>query len=168
MDASMLVNLALAILASHHMGRQEPQIVTSLDTKGEIQFEIDSSHGCVLRNLSIRGRQVQATDDGIWSGIKVGGQWYTSAQAEKPAKVKREGQTVTISGIEYGAPGLRVAESWTLTPGFDTIRWSVDRKYINAGAIEDTAMPRLPFATMSTWTGALLGTGGVAWCKLFD
>jgi len=36
------------------------------------------------------------------------------------------------------------------------------------GIIEDTCFPGWDFQDMSTWTGALLGNGGVAWGKLFD
>ncbi len=50
----------------------------------------------------------------------------------------------------------------------DHIVWRVERSYLNGGTIDDTYFPGWDFQEMSTWTGALLGNGGVAWAKLFD
>ena len=63
--------------------------------------------------------------------------------------------------------GVEMNETWTFTVQPDGITWRIARKYLSGGTLEDTYFPGWDF-TDKSWTGALLGTGGVAWFKLFD
>jgi hypothetical protein len=46
--------------------------------------------------------------------------------------------------------------------------WRIDAHALSGRTLEDTYFPGWDFNDMTTWTEALLGHGGVAWCKLFD
>ncbi len=132
---------------------------------GNLVLSVD--RGSVF-NLWVRGRSVGSNTSPLCSGIKVDGKWYTSQNLEAPPIIKRFKNGLKISRIEYGGGGVTVSEIWTLSTSKDAIRWRIERKYLSAGNLDDTAMPKMTFAGMNTWTGAILGTGGVAWGKLFD
>ena len=76
--------------------------------------------------------------------------------------------SVTISAIRFGPPGMEVTETWRFSVRPDDIAWRIDRTYRNSGMLEDSCFPAWDFENRSTWTGALVGDGGVAWAKLFD
>jgi hypothetical protein len=82
--------------------------------------------------------------------------------------VKTAGNTVTVTDINFGGGGINVTETWRFTVNADSIGWSIDRVYHSEGTVDDTYFPGWDFNNISTWTGALLGNGGVAWCKFFD
>ena len=73
---------------------------------------------------------------------------------------------VVIRGICFGGNGANVEESWIFTENQDSIRWRIERTYTDKTQLDDTCFPGWNFSDMETWTGALLDTGGVAWCKL--
>ncbi|RYG49026.1 hypothetical protein EON79_02665 [bacterium] len=150
------------------LGEPGRQTATIQDLSGNVKLRLAFSEGCIVDRLEISGRQVLDPAKGIWSGIKVGGGWHTTASLEHPPKVTRSGNRLTVAGIRYGGGGFRIVEGWTLIAGKDSIEWKIDRRYLDGGTLEDTAMPLASFADMTTWTGALLGTGGVAWGKLLD
>ncbi|RYG36182.1 hypothetical protein EON81_10505, partial [bacterium] len=132
-----------------------------------LQLRLNYAQGCIVDRLEVLGKEVVGKGKGLWSGIHVGGKWFTSVQSVPP-KVSRKGNRLTVAGIAYAGGGVRVAESWTLTAKADSVDWKIDRRYLDAGTLDDSAMPMLGFSDMTTWTGALLGTGGVAWGKLLD
>jgi len=137
------------------------------DGSGKLKIRLSFAKGCRLDRLDVMGREVVSPAKGLWSAVKFGGRWLTSANLAHPPKISATGNQLRISGIEYGE-GVRVVEGWTFTAKEDSIRWEIRRRYLDAGMLEDTAMPQASFSTMDTWTGALLGTGGVAWGKLLD
>jgi len=123
---------------------------------------------CVLDQVSVGGRQVVASDTGVCSAIKISGQWFTTRAGIPTPRVATTPDTLTVTGIRFGGGGMEVSEDWRFTVQPDRIIWRIDRTYHSAGTVEDTCFPGWDFRDMSTWTGALLGDGGVAWCKLFD
>lgn len=140
-------------------------------------YALMSTHGLAMRiqtvgplvvdSLKVQDQEVLDPKAGIVSGIEVGGKWYTSRSSPQPT-VRDEKDGITISGIRFGGGGIQVEEIWRFVTKPAGIEWAIDRRYLTGGQIEDTACPGWNFASMSTWTGAILGTGGVAWCKLFD
>jgi hypothetical protein len=141
---------------------------TIADGTGQIKLGLNFAKGCVVESLLVAGRQVLDPANGVWSGIKLSGRWFTSATLSKRPVVSIQGKMLKVAGIAYSGGDFRVEETWTLSTQADSIRWKVDRTYLSGGTFDDTAMPHFSFASLSTWTGALLGTGGVAWAKLFD
>jgi hypothetical protein len=83
-------------------------------------------------------------------------------------KVKAVNDTLIIDGIIFGEKGNMVSEKWIFQPDSDYIDWTIERTYQGNMTLEDTGFPEWSFKSMETWTGALLGTGGVAWCRFFD
>ncbi len=144
------------------------QVATVADGTGTLSITVNTGRGCRIGSVQVHRRQAVDADAGMWSGIKVGNRWYTSVSSLHRPKVSKVGNQLLIRGIEFGGGGIRVAETWTLSPIKDSIRWKIDRTYLDSGVLEDTSMPQATFPTMNWWTGALLGTGGVAWGKLFD
>jgi hypothetical protein len=109
-----------------------------------------------------------ADHSGAWTGVKVDGQWHTTLQNLATPKVSTTKDTVTIRGLNFTGGGVEFRETWQFTARPDRIHWRIEREYLTGGMIEEVALAGWDFADMSTWTGALLGHGGVAWCKLFD
>ena len=143
-------------------------VATVRDGTGNLRLKLSFAKGCVVKELIVDGRQVLSPTKGIWSGIKIGNRWFTSATLAQRPKLSKTADSLHISGITYQGDSLRVEEGWTLTAKSDCIQLKIDRHYLDAGTLQDSAMPQASFANMSTWTGALLGTGGVAWTKLLD
>ncbi len=130
---------------------------------------------CLLDQFMVGGRQVvseprvsPADGGGVYSAIKFGGEWFTTRAGIPTPRVKSTSNTVTVTGIRFGPPEMEVSEIWRFTVRAGGIDWRVDRIYRNSGTLEDACFPDWDFQDMSTWTGALLGNGGVAWTRLFD
>ena len=144
------------------------QTITIADSPRDLTLRLRYDARCVLDQVRVGGRNVVATNSGAWTGVKVGGQWYTTRQNMGTPKVSTTEDTATISGILCSGGGTQFKETWNFTAGEDRILWRIEREYLNGGLVEDVGFAGWDFAGMSTWTGALLGQGGVAWCKLFD
>jgi hypothetical protein len=138
------------------------------DGSGRLEIRLNYARGCVIDRMKTLGLEVASEEKGFRSGIQIGDRWYTTAELAKPPTVVREGDRLRVSGIEYGAEGMRVIEGWTFTVKADSLTWKIDRRYLDAGTLDGTAMPLMTFRSMDAWKGALLGTGGVAWGKLLD
>jgi hypothetical protein len=121
---------------------------------------------CILDRFVVRGREVVPTATGVCTGIQVAGQWHVTRSIPTP-KVTVNENTVTVTDIAVKAGGVETNETWTFIVRADDITWRIARKYLSGGTVEDTYFPGFDFTDRS-WTGALLGTGGVAWFKLFD
>lgn len=134
------------------------------EASGRLQIRLNFSKGCAIDQFQIQGKDVLSAQSGISSGVKIAGRWISTAALIHPPHVALVRGILRVSDIEFG----RVSESWTFQVRGGTIRWKIQRRYLDGAAIEETAMPQFTFASMSMWTGALLGTGGVAWPKLFD
>lgn len=133
---------------------------------GHLRLRLNTQGRCVIDALEVHGRQVLAPD-GAWSGVKAWGLWSDSRRLDSPV-ITNKGDAVTVSGIRYGWPGPSVEETWTFTPEADSIRWRIERTYSRCAFLDDASLPAFHFGSMSTWTAALLDTGGVAWPKLLD
>jgi hypothetical protein len=160
-----LIAACAAIACSQQISR-DATTVTMTDGGGRLNLRLNLTRGCEIDRLLIRGRSVLG--EGMASGFKMGGQWFTTRKLDHPPKVAVEGNEVRVRGISLEGGGVRATEQWTFEVAKGGIRWRIDRIYSSPGTLDDTAMPSMSFKDMSTWTGALLGTGGVAWCKLFD
>lgn len=148
-----------------HDAQHKSIVLSSGD--GNLVLRLSYDGHCKVEQLRVRGRDVLA-GPGASSGIKMGGEWFTSAASlPQPLHVAESANSLTVSGILLG-PAKEVSETWHFAVEQDGIRWQIDRTYEAEGSIEDSAFPGFDFRDLSTWTGALLGHGGVAWGKLFD
>ena len=109
-----------------------------------------------------------ATNSGAWTGVKIGGQWCMRRQKIAMPRVSTTEDTATISDIVCTGGAVSFKETWRFTARDDQILWRIERDYLTGDRVDDSGFASWDFANMSTWTGALLGHGGVAWCRLFD
>lgn len=142
--------------------------VTLSDGTRDLVLRLNYDGRCLLDRVSVGRREVVREDTGVCSAIKVSGQWFTTRSGIPTPEVTASSNTLTVAGIQFGGGGVNVAETWRFTVHSDRIVWRVDRTYAAGGTLEDTGFPEWDFRDLSTWTGALLGHGGVAWGKLFD
>ncbi len=160
--------LAFAALFSGSLQSSPDGRITLRSRDNRIEMTLDLDHKCVVSDLKIAGRLVGSTGRAATSGIKIGDAWITTAELATSPKMVLDGKSIQITGIRFGNEKTKVAENWTFTTGADSIQWKIDRRYLAGGILADSSSPIWSFRAMDTWTGALLGTGGVAWCKLFD
>jgi hypothetical protein len=149
--------------------------VTLSDAGHKLVLSLNYDGRCILDEVRVGGRLVVGVAEssplaggGVYSAIKIGDQWFSTRAGVDTPQVQVTSNTVTVTGIRFGRTDMEVLETWRFTVNADHIVWRVDRTYPTAGTIEDTCFPGWDFLDMSTWTGALLGHGGVAWTKLFD
>jgi hypothetical protein len=144
------------------------KFVTVSDADGSLVVRLSYDGQCVLDRVGVRGREVIAAKTGVSSGVKVGDKWYTARSLAKAPRVSVTDAGVTVDDIDFGGDGVHVNETWVLEVRPYEIVWTIRRRYLSGGTVEDTCIPSWEFAEMSTWTGALLDNGGVAWCRFLD
>jgi hypothetical protein len=138
------------------------------DQKGNLVLNIDCNNKCVIDNVETFGMTVVSDQYGVFSSAREDGRLYSTRSGIKSPVVTTAGKLVTIEGIVFGRKENQISEKWIFTPGTDWIDWTIERTYSGNTTLEDTGNPEWSFNSMDTWTGALLGTGGVAWCRFFD
>lgn len=143
------------------------RLVTIADAGGQLVLRLNYGGQCVLDYVSVRGRPVVSPVPGVCTGFKVGDRWHTTADVTD-AKIAVTDDSVTVSGITLTGGGVTARETWIFRSLADHVTWRIDRRYETGGTLEDISLPGWTFDGMTTWTGALLGTGGVAWCRLLD
>lgn len=142
--------------------------ITISDKNKNLVLHLSYSNKCVLGNVEVMKQKVVTDAAGIFSAIQVGDKWFSTTSGIPTPKVSATANAVEISNIVFGEPNNRITERWTFRSSDNYIDWTIERKYPRSITFHDTGFPQWSFDNMNTWTGALLGTGGVAWCKLFD
>jgi len=143
------------------------------DARHNLVLSLSYDCQCVLDRVSVGGRPVVGAPSpagvgGVYSAVKFEDRWFDTRAGLPTPHVQATSNTVTITGIRFGPAGMEVLEDWRFTLETDRILWRIDRTYQTAGTIQDAGFPGWDFLDLSTWTGALLGEGGVAWTRLFD
>lgn len=138
------------------------------DKAGSLVLIVDYDEKLIVSRLDVLGQTPVSNDDGVFSAVKIDDQWFTTKAGITTPEVSIAKDRVTIDKILYGDRDNPIKEKWVFVANVDYVDWSIERKYPAAARIEDTGFPQWSFNNMETWTGALLGTGGVAWAKLFD
>ena len=138
------------------------------DRQGNLVLKIDCNNKCVIDTVATFGNDVVSNKYGVISSAKVNGTQYTTGSGIQSPVVTSDGNHVTIDGIVFGEEENRISEKWIFTPDTSWIDWTIVRTYSGNSTLEDTGYPQWSFNSMDSWTGALLGTGGVAWCRFFD
>jgi len=146
----------------------EKKLVTVADARSNLVLRLSYSRRCLLDRVVVHARQVVNPETGVCSAIQISNRWYTTRGGIPSPRVEVAGNRVTVSGIQFGGGGVEVEETWSFTAESDRILWRIDRTCFSGGTLDDTCFPGWDFSGLSTWTGALLGHGGVAWCRLFD
>ena len=138
------------------------------DGNHNLSLTISYQNKCMINQVKVLNHPVLANGKGVASAVKINDSWETTLSGIESPIVKIVDNQVTINNIVFGSSDNAIQESWIFQPHTDYIDWTIERVYPGRMTLEDTGFPIWSFDTMDTWTGALLGTGGVAWCKLFD
>ena len=169
---AILLSLALATEATARVTHDAAaRTVDISDGTGRLELRLGYDHRCVIDRVLVAGRDVVAPNHGTWTGLKAGGEWLTTARLPASPSVSVTAEGAVIRDIlcpGARSEGLGFRETWTFTTEAGRILWRIDREYLGKGEVEDVALAGWDFATLRTWTGGLLGHGGVAWAKLFD
>src|SRR5262249_15000226 len=142
---------------------QQNKQVTLSDAGHNLVLRLNYDGKCILDQVNVGGRQVvngevnSTAGGGVFSAIKLGDEWFDSRMCISTPQISTTSNTVSVTGIRFGAAAMEVSETWRFTVESDRIVWRVDRTYETSGTMEDTCFPRWDFLSMSTWTGALLG-----------
>ena len=162
-QTSILTKGQIPVLQNTETGRIKIQ-----DKKGNLRLSLDYNNKCVIDYVEILGHAVVSNREGVCSSIKSNGKLFSTGSGIGSPDVKTEGERIIIDSIRFGEKGNLVMEKWIFQPAADYIDWTIERTYERNMSIEDTGFPEWSFDNMETWTGALPGTGGVAWCRFFD
>jgi len=163
-----LPGLGVAIARAGVSNDPANHLLTISDDSGQLSLKLDYDTKSLVKEASVRGRQVLSIY-GACSAIKTtDGNWYTTRDGIVSPTVTVNGNVATVSGIDFGGSGVTVAETWTFTAKPNSITWKIDRNYPAAGTLMDTYFPGWDFASGTTWTGGLLDNGGVAWMSLLN
>lgn len=138
------------------------------DKKGDLVIHINYDNKCVLDYVKTSGHVSVSGNSGVFSSIKLEGQWFTTSTDLPLPKVTVIAGRIIIRDILFGMENHKINEKWIFQTYDDHIEWTIERTYPEDMSPEDTGIPQWTFDNMETWTGALTGTGGVAWCRLFD
>ncbi len=142
--------------------------VTLSDKGSNLVLRLNYNGCCRLDRVIVRGREV-AGGSGVASGICLDGQWFTTRTGIATPKVAVKGDTVTVTGIEFGKPGSEVVrETWQFAAHAEGIEWRITRRYSTAATLTDAAFPEWDFSNLFTWTGGMLDDGGVVWNKYLE
>lgn len=136
------------------------------DAKGNLILGLHYGDGCYLDRIIVNGTEVTGSESVVYSGIKFGGQYFSSRVPLREPKVTVGGDSVVVDHLLYGSEAFPVAEKWVFHAGENDITWRIERRYPRRGTLEESAFPCWQFDSMKTWDGALLDNGGVAWNHL--
>ncbi|GAA4313347.1 hypothetical protein GCM10023149_09080 [Mucilaginibacter gynuensis] len=161
--------LLYAFQPAHAAEKAVPGIINNTTAKEitistpdkNLSIVIDYSTGCVVKKLSIKGKNVLSAS-GIYTGLRIGGDKFSSAEVLNNIKVTNNTQDITLSNISYTAG---VKETWGFKLNGDKIVWNITRDYATDLHLEDMAFPKWNFANLNVWKGGIIDNGGMVWCK---
>lgn len=136
------------------------------DSARHLMLHLSYSNGIVIDRVIINNGNADTVKGKCYSGVVVGGQWFSSLNSNQVPTINVKDNQVVVSGIVFGNDTFLVKEEWTFQIDKDDIQWQIERQYLNNGTITRNFFPRWEFDSIGTWDGALLDNGGVAWNHL--
>ncbi len=133
-----------------------------------LMFNLKYTDGCYFNHVEVSGEQVIDSAKGVFTSIKIDGQWFSSRDESTLPRVTLNGDSVFVDNIRYGNKDHFVEERWQLIALQDAIEWRIQRRNVGEGNVEDAASAEWVFSDMEMWTGAILDNGGVAWNRLLE
>jgi hypothetical protein len=137
--------------------------ITLSDSTGKLVMRVSYQDPCAVDRIVVMGRDLLTGHAGIRSMLKPVSSY--PAPSPVPPTVSVTDRKVIITGIRLDAG---VTETWTFEPLAGGVDWRIDQTCPSPVPVEFSWSPEWVFPSMSTWTAALLGDGGVAWFALFD
>ena len=138
--------------------------ISSGDT--QMKLRVNYNNGCFIDSFQVKNTQVIDQENGISSAVNINNYWHLSKYESKSASADITGNSVTINNISYGPETSTIRENWTFTALDDKIDWHISRAIPSDMIVDAAANSHWEFADMTTWTGAILDNGAVAWSKL--
>ena len=134
----------------------------------KLQITIDYDFKCVVTDMKVNGEPVLSSKSGIYSGIRTSIANYSTQKLVASPQVETKNDRVTLSGIGYGEEKTPINETWTFIITETDIRFDIERTVTEPFLTEEVSFPTVNFKRISTWDGAFLGYGGLAWFYLFN
>lgn len=134
----------------------------------KLNLTLDYNKKANISSLSINGRKAIQGDSGIFSKITTKENSYSSLNLFSDPVISVSGNTITLSGIQYGDNSFSINETWTFSINADSIQFDMDRTLSKAILAEKVGFPVCMFNKMDTWEGAYQDYGGIAWFYLFN
>ncbi len=147
--------------------RPAEKTITLTDGAGQLTLVLDYAQGATLREVYAGGDEILGQGGLVWTGGEVGDTAMSSLVSTPPVVACTE-SGATVAGIRPGGSTSAMEERWFFFPRPRGIQWRIERTYHEAVELHQVLTPCWEFQPFSRWTGALLGTGGVAWFRLFD
>lgn len=145
------------------------------DRGSNLVLRLNLAGRCEVEEVWVRGRSVARPGAGAFTGIRISNQWFTTRSNQVSVKANAEKNRLVVSGIRLGPPEFPVEERWTFSAaarepagGAPGLGWKIERRYPGPATVQDSVMPAWNFGSLTTWTGALLDNGGVAWNRYLD
>ncbi len=168
----LLASFSLTVNAQKHKSGIEfdktSNSVSLSDSLGDISIHLRCGKGCEIDGLIIKGNSVVSDGKSIYTGFSQGSETFSSAKSAVIPKVSIAKNIVTLSEIRYGKSTFGIEESWVFTVLKNNILWQIKRSYLNDGTLDCNFLPAWTFNSMQTWDGAMINSGGVAWCRFLE
>ncbi|MEO8416614.1 MAG: hypothetical protein ABI472_23315 [Ginsengibacter sp.] len=145
---------------------QQSRVVTFGNSK--IKFILNYDHQCRVSAMEVNGQEVMDGSTGIYSEIKTIDQTFSTLRLTNSPRVTITGNTVDISGINYGDDKVVIHESWRIRVYDTAVSFSITRNCPKPFEAESVSFPAIEFNNINTWEGAFQGFGGIAWFYLFN
>ena len=159
------ISAAAGILA--RAGRPESGLIIG-DGRGRLQLRLDFTARSAIVGLTVDGVEIPLGPKGVVTGLRAGTERFDTSGGMPLPFVSAQGGQVTVANISIGPPGQGARETWTFRSEPAAVVWRIEREYDAGGLLDEVLLPAWEFRSITDWTSALLGTGGVAWFKLFD
>lgn len=156
-----------AAMAGQVMHDADHRRVTLSDRKHNLALRLCYDDRCILDQVIVRGRDVIG-NAGVYSSVRLNNREHTTQSGIPSPTVSVDDDRVAVTGIRFGGDGVSIEETWSFRVEADHIQWQITRRYLTGVVVDNVSFPGWTFKDLSTWTGAILGTGGVAWFRLFD
>ncbi|RYY21919.1 MAG: hypothetical protein EOO04_17130 [Chitinophagaceae bacterium] len=128
--------------------------------KGKIEYGSKS----VITQLLVNNVEVIQDASGIYTKQQTPTGATSSLKLDSDPKVVISNNTLTLSGIKYGA----IEETWIFSGDKSGIHWDIIRETRKPQNAVEISSPLFHFKNMSLWEGAYQDYGGLAWFYLFN
>ncbi len=152
--------------------------LTICTRRGSLSLRVNYGDPWKIDRFEVRGHEVLDPSAGITTGLKIDGTWQNWGTSPKTRVIAT--RDITSSGSdpffrEIGTvitpvddEGRAFSERWAFRLRGETIEWTVDRFVKKPIHADEVSFAHCSFKDASTWSGAILGTGGVAWSPRFE
>lgn len=146
--------------------REDVKVIVFGNNK--LKITLDYNFKCVVTNMEVNGEPVISNRSGIYSEIRMLNATYSTCKMATAPKVKMERNRVTIYDVSYGDDSASINETWKFNISDTDIKFDIERTVSKPLIVEEVSFPSINFNSISTWDGAFLDFGGIAWFYLFN